>query len=97
MRSCGIEHIGEEKTAEEAKIRVGVWWIIVMLRWPVVLLVCLLCQAHTVSVCVSQRCSKAWEWWSGGSSGSLMDIILMGSSSTTVLAIRTGKRGSEDW
>lgn len=49
--------------------------------------------AWPVSVCVSQRCSKDREWWSGR----LMDIILMGSSSTTIRAIRAGKRRSEDW
>lgn len=47
--------------------------------------------------CVSQRCSKGREWWSGGRKGRLMDISLMGGSSTTIWAIRTGKRGSEDW
>lgn len=56
-------------------------------------------SVHVASkcVCVSQRCSKDREWWSGGRRGRLMDIILMGSSSTTIHAIRTGKRVSEDW
>lgn len=47
--------------------------------------------------CVSQRCSKGREWWSRGRKDRLMAIILMGSSSTTIGAIRTGKRASEDW
>lgn len=56
--------------------------------------VCMFCFAYK---CVSQRCSKGREWWSGGRKGRLMDIILMGGSSTTIRAIRTGKRRSEDW
>ncbi len=50
-----------------------------------------------VCVCVSQRCSKGREWWSGRRKARLMDIILMGSSSTTIRAIRTGKGMNEDW
>lgn len=48
-------------------------------------------------LCVSQRCSKDRVWWSEGRKGRLMDIILMGKGSTTIQAIRTGKRASEDW
>lgn len=50
------------------------------------------CYALYVSVYVSQRCSKVREWWSGGRRSRLMDIILMGSSSPTIHAIRTGKK-----